>query len=249
VSTTGSAREQDLADIFVTLADTLVDDYDVVDLLDQLVHGCVNLLGVTAAGLLLDDQKGQFALVAASSDETTVMESLQLQNDEGPCLDCARSGQVVVSADLHVDVGRWPRFVPVALHAGFRSVAAVPLRLRSETIGTLNLFDARPQIIDAGDLRLAQALADVATIGILQHRAAHRSARLAEQLQNALNSRVVIEQAKGVLAGQHTLTMQEAFASLRAYSQNHNLKLTEVAQRVVTGELAVDVLVAGARST
>jgi transcriptional regulator with GAF, ATPase, and Fis domain len=230
-------REQSLAEAFVLLADTLVDDYDVVDLLDQLVTVCVGLLGITAAGLLLDDQRGNLAVVASSSEETRLLEVFQLQNNEGPCLDCVRFGTTVVSPDLAADHDRWPSFTPVALSAGVQSIVAVPLRLRLQTIGGLNLFNGRAELIPASDQRLAQALADVATIGILQRRSTHRSTMIAEQLQHALNSRVVIEQAKGVLAERRGLTMEAAFDALRQTARSGNRKLTDVALAVVRGEL------------
>jgi GAF domain-containing protein len=233
---TGS-REQRLAETFVVLADTLVDDYDVVDLLDQLVMACINLLDVAAAGLLLDDQRGNLAVVASSSEESRLLEIFQLQNNEGPCLDCVRGGAAVISPDLDLDEARWPRFVPVARLAGFRSVAALPLRLRDQTIGGLNLFDNRVDRVSTEDRRMAQALADVATIGILQRRFAHRSTMVAEQLQHALNSRVVIEQAKGVLAERNGVTMEVAFIALRRHARNHNFKLTDVAEGVVRGDI------------
>ena len=226
-------REQALAATFVSLADTLVEDYDVVDLLDQLVRASVDLLGATAAGLLLDDQKGNLAVVATSSEETRLLEVFQLQNNEGPCLDCVRTKDPVSSDDLERDIERWTKFVPMALSAGFHSVAAVPLRLRAQTIGGLNLFQRPGRQFTESERRLAQALADVATIGILQHRSAHRSSMLAEQLQHALNSRVVIEQAKGVLAERHNISMAQAFDALRRYSRDHNIKLTEYAMSVV----------------
>jgi GAF domain-containing protein len=233
-------REKTLAETFVLLADTLVDDYDIVDLLDQLVTGCVKLLGVTAAGLLLDDQRGNLAVVASSDESTRLLEIFQLQNNEGPCLDCVRSGTAVSSDDLQNDRERWPRFVPAAIDAGFRSVAAVPLRLRDQTIGGLNMFHARPEPIPDDDRRLAQALADVATIGILQRRSSHRSTQMAEQLQHALSSRVAIEQAKGVLAERRGVDMDLAFAALRQHARTNNLKLTDVALAVVRGELEID---------
>ena len=235
----GGGREKTLAETFVLLADTLVDDYDVVDMLDQLVAACVNLLGVTAVGLLLDDQRGSLALVASSDESSRLLEIFQLQTNEGPCLDCVRTATAVTSDDLASDRDRWPRFVPAAIDAGFRSVAAVPLRLREQTIGGLNLFHARPAPIPEDDRRLAQALADVATIGILQRRSTHRSAVMAEQLQHALSSRVAIEQAKGVLAERSGGGMDQAFAALRLYARTNNLKLTDVALAVVRGELEI----------
>jgi GAF domain-containing protein len=230
-------REKNLAETFVLLADTLVDDYDVVDLLDQLVGACVHLLGVTAAGLLLDDQRGNLAVVASSSESTRLLEIFQLQTNEGPCLDCVRTGGPVSSDDLASDRDRWPQFVPAAMEAGFRSVVAVPLRLRHQTIGGLNMFHARREPIPDDDRRLAQALADVATIGVLQRRSTHRSSAMAEQLQHALNSRVAIEQAKGVLAERSGVDMDQAFATLRRHARTHNLKLTDVALAVVRGGL------------
>jgi GAF domain-containing protein len=230
-------REQALARTFVKLADSLVDDYDVVDLLDQLVNACVHVLGVTAAGMLLDDQKGNLALVASSSQETRLLELFVLQSNEGPCLDCVRSGTAVISGNLDEEESRWPRFVPAARLAGFHSIAAMPMRLRDHTIGGLNLFMDSPHGVPAADRQLAQALADVATIGILQQRSLHRSHVLSEQLQNALTSRITIEQAKGVLTERNSLTMDSAFDALRRYARDHNLKLTEVARAVVHEEL------------
>lgn len=233
-------REQNLAETFVLLADTLVDDYDVVDLLDLLVRSCVSLLGISAAGLLLDDQKGNLAVIASSTEQTRLLEIFQLQNNEGPCLDCVHRGRAVTSPDLEADASRWPLFVPAALSAGFRSVVAVPLRLRDQTIGGLNMFRDTTDLMTPDDQRLAQAFADVATIGILQRRSTHRSTMVAEQLQHALNSRVVIEQAKGVLAERKSVDMDAAFDALRHHARSHNLKLTDVALAVVRAGLEPD---------
>lgn len=234
-------REGLLASVFVGLADTLVDDYDVVELLDRLVSSTVMLLDLTAAGLLLQDQRGNLSVVATSNEETRLLEVFQLQNDEGPCLDCVRMSTTVMSDDLAGDVVRWPAFVPKALQAGFRSVVAVPMRLRADTIGGLNLFQAGDRPMSSTDRQIAQALADVATIGILQQRTAHRSSLLAEQLQHALNSRIAIEQAKGVLAERKNVGMDAAFAALRSYSRNHNIKLSDLAHAVVRGDIDPDV--------
>lgn len=235
-----ASREQQIADTFVTLADTLVDDYDVIDLLDGLVERCVLLFGATAAGILLIDQRGNLSVTASSSEETRLLEVFQIQGDQGPCLDCIRTARPVTSTDLAAETDRWPAFVPAALSTGFRAVDAVPLRLRDVTIGGLNLFHGDTRSLPPADRRLAQALADVATIGILQQRSIHRSSLLAEQLQAALNSRIVIEQAKGIIAERHKVSFERAFAALRRYARDTNTKLSETARSVVLQELEPD---------
>jgi GAF domain-containing protein len=233
-------RDHALADTFVALADTLVADYDVLDLFDYLMTASVELIGVTAAGLLLDDQRGNLQVVASSSEETRLLEVFQLQNNEGPCLDCVRGAAAVTSDDIGSESERWPSFAPRAVEAGFRSVAALPMRLRENVVGGLNLFHSGDVGITDDQRRLGQAFADVATIGILQRRSVHRSTLLAEQLQHALNSRIVIEQAKGVVAERHQVPMGLAFDALRRYARDNNLKLTDTAAAVVTGEIDPD---------
>lgn len=230
------SREHLLAEAFVELADTLVDDYDVVDLLDRLAGHSVRLLEVTAAGLLLDDQRGHgLRVIAASTEQTRLLELFQLQTDEGPCLDCVATGQSVSVPDLGAATVRWPQFAPVAIQQGFHAVHALPLRLRDQTIGALNLFHNQPTSLAAHDLQLAQALADAATIGILHERAIRRSETLIEQLQTALNSRVIIEQAKGFLAHRGGIGVDQAFDLLRAYARSNNLRLSDTALRVIEG--------------
>lgn len=230
---TSTIRNDLLAETFVSLADTLVDDYDVVEVLHNLVHVCVRLLDISEAGLLLIDQRGSLQLVASSSEPMRLLELFQLQAEEGPCVDSVRTGEPVTIADVEAASIRWPRFAPAAVDAGFRSVHAVPLRLRSQTIGGLNLFGAEARLLGGEDQRAAQALADVATIGILQQRSVHRASLVAEQLQAALTSRVIIEQGKGVLLGHAEVTLDEAFSALRNYARDNNRKISDVAQDVV----------------
>ncbi|WP_230415931.1 GAF and ANTAR domain-containing protein [Micromonospora tarapacensis] len=227
--------ETQLADVFVEMADTLVDDFDVIEFLHVLTERCVDLLGVSAAGLLLNDQRDTLQVVAASSERTRLLELFQLQTDEGPCLDCFRTGQPVSVADLNLTTARWPRFTAAAAEVGFAAVHALPMRLRSEIIGALNLFEVRPGALDEGKLRIGQALAGVATIGLLQQRAIHRRDMLTEQLQTALNSRVLIEQAKGILAERLQVDMGQAFALLRDSARGRNRRLSELSQAIVDG--------------
>ena len=231
-------RDARLAQRFVSLADTLVDDFDLADLLDRLVKSCVDLLEVTAAGLLLVDMRGQLQPVAASSETTRILELLQLQTAEGPCLDCVRTGEAVTVPDIEAMRDRWPRFAGAVAESGFVSVHAIPMRLRRETIGSLNLFSATPPPLSASEQRIAQALADVATIGILQQRSLQRASHLAEQLQSALNTRIVIEQAKGVLAEYGGVDMETAFGALRRHARDTNQKLGDAAEQLVHGTVA-----------
>jgi GAF domain-containing protein len=220
---------------FIELADTLVDDYDVIDALDRLVAHSVALLSADAAAIMLVDPRGQLRTVASSNEESDWTELMQIQADQGPCVDCVRTAEPVTVTDLDDAAGRWPKLtIALAGRGSYRSVHALPLRLRGQAIGGLNLFHSRPGPLPEADLRLGQALADIATIGILQERAIRHGEIVTEQLQAALNSRVVLEQAKGVLAQQGTLTMDTAFDRLRRYARGHNLLLGEVARRVIT---------------
>jgi transcriptional regulator with GAF, ATPase, and Fis domain len=233
-----------LAEVFVSLADTLVDDYDVVEVLERLAQICVDMLTATAAGLLLADQRGNLQFIASSNDESRFLELLQVQSDEGPCLECIRTAAPVAVPDLAEEQGRWPHFAQAALAVGFRAVDALPLRLRAETIGGLNIFHAEPRTMTVEQRRVAQALADTATIGILQQRAIHRGSALAEQLQAALNSRIVIEQAKGALAQFGDLDMDEAFVRLRRHARDHHYKLSDLSLAIVRGRVPLGDVIA-----
>jgi GAF domain-containing protein len=207
------------------------------------------LVDVVANGLQLADGHGQHQFIAASDEETRLLELLQLQHREGPCLDAFTTGIPVVNADLREAADRWPVFAPHAAELGFRSVHAIPLRLRSQVIGALNLFGTDTGNLDPDDVRMVQALADVATIGLLQEQTIHRAEVLTEQLQGALNSRIVIEQAKGALARTHDIDVDRAFDLLRRYARNHNHKLVELARTVLTDPAAVPELTRRAPGT
>jgi transcriptional regulator with GAF, ATPase, and Fis domain len=224
-----------LTNTFVELADTMVADFDVIDFLHMLTQRSVELLDASAAGVVLADPRGELRLAAASTETVRVLELFQLQNDEGPCLDCFRTGQFVAAPDLKAAQQTWPRFAPAAREAGFEAVHAVPMRLRTQVIGGLNLFRDVPGDLDTQLLRVGQALADVATIGLLQQRSIRRGEVLNEQLQDALNSRVVIEQAKGKLAERRGLDMDQAFSQLRSYARDRNLRLSDLALAFIEG--------------
>jgi GAF domain-containing protein len=229
--------DERLAQTFVELADTLVGGFDLMEFLHMLTERCVELLEVGAAGLLLADAHGTLQLVAASTEQARVAELFQIQNDEGPCLDSFRTGQPVIVPDITASeaTARWPRFAAAAAETGFAAVHAIPMRLRDQVIGTLNLFGTTPDGLDPAVARAARALVDIATIGILQERATREQELVAGQLQVALNSRVIIEQAKGILAERMRVTPDQAFIVLRAYSRTHNYPLTQLAGDVISG--------------
>ncbi len=229
-----TSREQELLDAFANLADTLVGGSDVVELLQLLVDTCRDVLDVTAVGLLLvspDDD--ELELVASTSEESRIVETLQLGAENGPCVHCFRTGEPVAVPDIAAKRDTWPEFAASASDQGFGGVFAIPLRLRSTTIGAMNLFRAEPGDLNERDLRAAQALADVATIGILHERSFRANDVVREQLQVALNSRVLIEQAKGVIAHRHSVDMDEAFRILRTYTRTNRVRLVETARGVV----------------
>jgi transcriptional regulator with GAF, ATPase, and Fis domain len=227
-----------LSGTFVDLADTMVADFDVIDFLHVLTDRSVRLLAASAAGVLLADPRGELRVAAASSGQAGLLELFQLQNDQGPCLDCFRTGQPVTAADLTVPSQQWPRFAQAATKSGFRSVQALPMRLRDQVIGALNLFRGEPGPFDLAELRIGQALADVATIGLLHQQNVRRRETLAEQLQAALNSRVAIEQAKGKLAERLSIDMDQAFSMLRAHARSSSQRLTDVARAFVESATA-----------
>jgi GAF domain-containing protein len=229
----GLTRESRLAATFVALADTLVAEYDVVELLQRLVDSCAELLEASAAGLLLADHLGYLELVASTSEESRLVDTMQVSTGRGPSVQCYTTGLVVTVPDITKLDGEWHDFRSKALQQGFLSAHAVPMRLRGTIIGTLTLFDTQTGELSNEDTSIAQALADIATIGILHERALRESDIAQQQLQHALNSRVVIEQAKGVIAQVHNVSMDEAFRRLRSHARSNGLGLHEVATGVV----------------
>lgn len=228
-------REDLLARTMVDLADSLVDDFDVVELLTILTDRCIELLGVTASGIVLRDPTGALRVMLSSSDAMHLLELFELQAAEGPCLECVHDGRSLVNVVLDAAGDRWPRFAPKASEAGFRTVHAFPMRLRGEVIGALNLFSADDSVLSDLDARMAQALTDVATISILQHRIASEAQVLNAQLNHALQSRIRIEQAKGMVAEQGGIEMDAAFHLLRDHARSHNRRIVEVAEAVIAG--------------
>jgi GAF domain-containing protein len=229
------------AQTFVEIVDTLVGDFDVIEVLTLLTTRCVELLNAAAAGILLADGDGHLRVMGASNEEVELLELFQIQNDEGPCLDSFQTGQVVTNPDLHAG-SPWPKFAVESVQRGFPSVCAVPLRLKDVTLGCLNLFMSEPVLLPDTDVALAQALADVASIAIVQDQATREAAIREGQLQHALNSRIAIEQAKGMIAEGAGLDMNQAFNRLRTYARDNNRGLTDVAETLVAGSISVDEL-------
>jgi GAF domain-containing protein len=229
---------QQLAKVFVEIADTLVDEFDLLDYMHMLTERVVELTGAAAAGMLLTNQRGRLEFIAGSDENIKLVELFQLQNEDGPCLEAFNTGEPVVNVNLGKAAARWPRFAPRAAAAGFQSVHAFPMRLRGQVIGALNVFgDTAGSDFEDDDVQVMQALADAATIGLLQERTISRGEALSEQLQGALNSRIIIEQAKGAIAQAHNISVDDAFTAIRGYARRTNRRLTEVAESIVADSL------------
>lgn len=232
-------RESLLISTLVELADNLVDEFDVIEVLTMLCNRCVDTVDVDAAGVMLVSPTGVLQYVASSSESMRVLELYQIQVDEGPCVDCFHTGEAIINQGLDHDDDKWPNFRPRAVALGFHSVYCLPMRLRGRVIGALNFFRVDPQDLDAEDVIVAQGLADVATIAILQHQSSLDAKILSAQLNNALNSRIIIEQAKGMISQALRCDMDLAFNRLRAYARNHNARLTAVASSIVEGSIPI----------
>jgi GAF domain-containing protein len=239
-------REQRIVQTFVELADTMVDDFDVIEFLHRVSERCVELLDCDEAGVLLADAAGILRVMASSSERAHALELMQAQTDEGPCFECFARGEAVLSEDLGADQGRWPTFSPAAVERGFCSVHALPMRVRGETVGALNLFRIATGRLHDSDVPVGQGMADIAAVGLMQERSVRESRAVVQQLQGALTSRVVIEQAKGVLAERAQISLGAAFARLRAYARANNCKIGRVARDLLDGLLDPEELVRNA---
>jgi GAF domain-containing protein len=234
----GTSREAQLNAAFVKVADSLTEHHDVVDLLHTLVSECTQIVGATAGGLMIADAQGRLQLVASTDESAELVEVMQLAAGAGPCVDCYHRGAAVSVRDIDASGSQWPSFRTAAMAQGFHSVHATPMKLRGQVIGTMNLFQHETGALNDPDVAVVQALADVATIGVLQQRVSADSQVVAEQLQRALDSRVLIEQAKGALAEALHMTMEQSFTALRGYARNRNLTLHEVASQITTRRIS-----------
>lgn len=234
-----TTSDRRVREVFIELSDTLVADFDIIEFLDRLAARCSELLSVSACGILLVDHHGALNLVAASSEQARLVELVQLQNLEGPCLEAFSTGRPVQYGDLGDGHSPWPNFAAAAVEGGYRSVQALPMRLRDTMLGAVNLFSRQPGPLSGDTVVLGQALADAATIGILHQRALAQQEIVTEQLQNALNSRILIEQAKGFISHSLEIDVDEAFAVLRTHARSNNRRLTDVATDVVEGRVTL----------
>lgn len=237
-----TSRETLITRAFVSVADTLTTEFDVVDLLHNLVEQCTDILNTDAGGLMLVDDGGQLQLMTSTSEAADFVEVMQLTADRGPCIECFTTGKSVSVPDI-AETDLWPEFRQAALDSGFRSAHAVPMKLRGQVIGTMNLFAASPGALTRRDAAVAQALADVATIGILQERISRENTILAEQLHRALDSRILVEQAKGMIAHTLTIKIDDAFTLIRTYARSNNLTIRAVAEAVSNRTIAPQALV------
>jgi len=233
--------EQRMAKVFVELADTLIDEFDIVDFLTMLTDRCVEVLHVESSGLMLTDEAGRLQLLAGTSQSSRELELFELQVDQGPCVDAFTTGQALTNVRLTSALDRWPVFAPAAVEAGVIRTSALPMRLRGRVIGALNLFDVHDRELSPEALEIGQAMADIATIGLINERSLREKTVLSEQLQSALQSRILVEQAKGVLAARARTGVEDAFNRMRRYARGHGLQLTVVAAAVVEERLVLDV--------
>jgi transcriptional regulator with GAF, ATPase, and Fis domain len=232
-------REHQLVETFVTLTDTLVSDYDVVDLLQLLVDNAVELFDASAAGIMLANERQELEVIASTSERSNFIGLMQLDAGEGPCVEAFTTAQTVSVHNPAEMQRRWPRFAAASAALGYASVHSVPLRLRDSTLGSMNLFRETTGALNAQDAVALRALTDVATISALQHRTTEHAALVQTQLQHALDSRVIVEQAKGFLAHTHQIDLDAAFKLLRSYARSHHLRIADTAHDIVNRVITI----------
>ncbi|MFD8964059.1 ANTAR domain-containing protein [Streptomyces sp. NPDC059568] len=239
---TPMSREQQVSAVFVQVADSLIDNFDLLEFLDQLCAHCVSLLDVTAVGILLANENDTLQTIAASDENTHLLELFALQHDQGPCVECYRTGTPRTNIDLNspTATSAWPAFATRARRSGFHTAHVFPLRLRNRAIGAMNLFHTSQQPLSPQDASLAQALADIATIALLQQRDLDQEQTEKAQLQRALTTRITIEQAKGILAERWNTSPDTAFTALRAYARAHQLRVSDCARQIIDQTLDTD---------
>ncbi|MFE3181401.1 GAF domain-containing protein [Streptomyces violascens] len=238
-------REEQLAEAFVTLANTLADDFDPVVLLQRLTRHCVEIIGADAAGVMMATVRGDLRTMAVSDDGAAFLELIQMQTGQGPCPDCYHTAGEVEALDLTAATDRWPRFAPAAVSAGYHAAQALPLRANHQVIGALNLFRTAPGGLSPADLRLAQALADVAAVALIHWNPDRiRPSDILTRLQSTAAAKAAIETATGMLAEYGRLDLAEAGSALRAYSRHNGGRLTDTAHALIRRSLAPDTVLA-----
>jgi hypothetical protein len=233
------AREDLLARTFVDLADVWTDDSNQAHVSQMVVGRCLQLFATSAAAIVLSGAETQLRISACSGDQMRRTQLFELQIGEGPCFDCYRTGRSIISADLSRQSREWPRFVPVAMKAGFRSVHALPLRVPDRTIGSLNLFGAEIGILSNADILAAEALAQATAFTILRERFSGPAEAILGNLRLSSDDHLVIEQAKGVLAGRARIHLDEAMKRIERYAHHHDLDLVAVCHQIVDGDLSL----------
>lgn len=228
---------EDLAEALRRFAALLTDDHSTADILAALGEHATALLGVHGVGVLLREPGGGLSVATANTERGRIVEDLEAELGEGPCSVALATGEQVLEPDLAAALERYPRFAPRALDAGIRSIHALPLTARAEPLGSVDVVSVEERALDARELRVAQLLADVAVAYLANRHAIDRSTTLARQLQGALDSRILIEQAKGKLAERAGISIPEAFGRLRDHARRSRTKIHDVAAAFLRDEL------------
>ncbi len=219
-------------------AKVLPAQYDLELALAELTESVAAVLGLCGSGVTMAED-GRLRFVTAVSPASGELERIQEQEQSGPCQDAYDTGEAVCVTDVRVETTRWPEFAAAASRLGVAGVAGIPMRLTNHTIGALNLYAPEPREWSEDDIAAAAVLADVATSYVINASKMRQQQQLSEQLQQALVSRVVIEQAKGITAQKHAVTVDEAFHLMRGHARSNNASIRAVAEAIVAVGLQV----------